>query len=204
MLDLIEAEQVQQIFGGTALSRTYLARGRLSEDIDLYSRDRESLTRELDLLPELIAQEFPRAFWDLRPSEVMDPRPTLLVCDSAIQIQVQVLNSRSRGWIQIPTQKSVIQQRYSDVGATQLDVPIVDGFVALKAMAWFERGSPRDLIAELIGFQISWEMLNRKLAGLWSEELAHQTHLEISEAECRARVSAWWGADAGEATRRSG
>ncbi len=252
MLDLLEAEQVQQIFGataaqvrrdhaishvlaalesiraeliffgGTALSRTYLIGGRLSEDIDLYSRDRQSLTRELDLLPELIAQEFPRAFWDLRPSEVIDPRSTLLVCDSAIQIQVQVLNSHSRGWNQIPTQKSVIQQRYSDVGATQLDVPTVDGFVALKTMAWFERGSPRDLfdleglsrlgpvtkaardlIAELIGFQMSWEMLNRKLAGLWSEELAHQTHLEISEAECRARVFAWWGANAGEASRRS-
>ena len=73
MLDLIEAEHVQQIFGataaqvrrdhaishvlealasiraeliffgGTALSRTYLTRGRLSEDIDLYSRERQSI-----------------------------------------------------------------------------------------------------------------------------------------------------------------
>ena len=145
------------------------------------------------------------------------------MCDSAIQIRVQVLDSRSRGWNQIPTHKSVIQQRYSDVGVTQLDVPTVDGFVALKAVAWFERGSPRDLfdleglsrlgpvtnaardlIAELIGFQISWEMLNRKLAGLWSEELAHQTHLEISEAECRANVFAWWVVHSVEATRRSG
>lgn len=252
MLDLLEAEQVQQIFGataaqvrrdhaishvlealasipaeviffgGTALARTCLSRGRLSEDIDLYSRDRRGLTSEIDRLPELIAQEFPRAFWDSRPSEVSEPRQTLLVCDPEIQIQVQVLDSRSRGWNQIPIQKVPIQQRYSDVGVTQLDVPTVDGFVALKVMAWFERASPRDLfdleglsrlgpvtkaardlIAELLGFQMSWGMLNKKLAGLWSEELAHQTHLEISEAECREHVLAWWKADSGEATRRS-
>ena len=200
-------------FGGTALSRTFLSRGRLSEDIDLYTQDRQGLTHELDLLPELIAQEFPRAFWDLKPSEANEPRPTLLLCDSAIQIQVQVLDSLSRGWNQIPIQKNIIQQRYSDVGVTQLDVPTLEGFVALKAMAWFERASPRDLfdleglsqlgpvtkatrdlIAALSGFQMSSKMLNRKMVGLWREELEHQTHLEISEAECRAHLLEWWEA----------
>ena len=41
-------------FGGTALARTYLTQGRLSEDIDVYSSNRQSLCREIDELPEMI------------------------------------------------------------------------------------------------------------------------------------------------------
>ena len=32
-----------------------------------------------------------------------------------------------------------------------------------------------------------------RMVGLWHEELAHQTKLDKSEAECLERFLAWWG-----------
>ena len=199
-------------FGGTALSRTFLPEGRLSEDIDLYSTDRKALCHELGDLPDLIEEEFPQAYWDVLPSQTVDPRSSLLVCDTSIQIKIQVVDSLSRGWQSIPTKPVSIYQRYSDVPNTQLVVPIFDGFVAMKVLAWFDRGTPRDLfdlaglarvgevssearelIKKLRGFELTEKMLSRKISGLWQEELAHQTRLTVSEEECLSRVLEWWG-----------
>lgn len=198
-------------FGGTALSRTFLTQGRLSEDIDLYSQDRQKLSQELDQLPDLIAQEFPAAFWELLPSQITESNGALLVCDASVQIKVQVLDPRSRGWQKIPTKLATIHQRYSDAPITRLEVPTFDGFVAMKVLAWFERGTPRDLfdleslsrvgavttearnlISDLAGFDLTPGMLTRNISGLWHEELAHQTRLEISERECLTRLLDWW------------
>ena len=209
-LQKIESEKV--FFGGTALSRTLLSRGRLSEDIDLYSSDRRSLCRELDNLPDLIEEEFPQANWDVLPSLTPDPRSSLLVCEASIHIRVQVVDALSRKWQSIPTNLVDIHQRYSDVSKTQLIVPTFDGFVAMKILAWFDRGAPRDLfdldglsrigavssathdlVEKLRGYRLTKQMLSRKVSGLWQEELAHQTKLERSENECLARVLEWWG-----------
>lgn len=198
-------------FGGTALSRTFLPEGRLSEDIDLYSSDRKALCHELGDLPDLIEEEFPQAYWDVLPSQTVDPRSSLLVCDTSIQIKVQVVDSLSRGWQSIPTEPVSIRQRYSDVPNTQLVVPTFDGFVAMKVLAWFDRGAPRDLfdleglsrhgevssgarelVDKLRGFHLTEQMLDRNVSGLWQEELAHQTRLTISEEECLSRVLEWW------------
>lgn len=199
-------------FGGTALSRTYLTTGRLSEDIDLYSPDRRALCRELDDLPRLMKEEFPQAVWNVIPSQTVEPRSSLLVCEASIQIRVQVVDVLSRGWQSIPTNLVDIHQRYSDVSKTQLIVPTFDGFVAMKILAWFDRGAPRDLfdldrlsrigavssathdlVEKLRGYRLTKQMLSRKVSGLWQEELAHQTKLERSENECLARVLEWWG-----------
>jgi len=206
----IRAEFV--FFGGTALSRTYLTNGRLSEDIDLYSNSREVLSRELDHLPEMIEQEFSGANWESLPSQVSDPRSALLNCDSSIKIKVQVLDAPSRGWQRIPTGITPIHQRYSDVPATKLFTPTFDGFVAMKALVWFDRRAARDLfdleglshrgevtesarelIDQLRGFGLTRAMMNGKVSGLWHEELAHQTRLTVSEEECLSRVLEWWG-----------
>lgn len=208
-LQKIESEMV--FFGGTALSRTFLREGRLSEDIDLYSSDRKALCRELDELPGLIEEEFPRAYWDALPSQSTDPGSSLLICDSSTQIKVQAVDSRSRGWQSVPMTLASIDQRYSDVRHTQLVVPTFVGFVAMKALAWIDRGAPRDLfdlgglarvrevppaarelIRELRGFELSEMMFNRKISGLWREELAHQTRLSTTEEECLAIVLKWW------------
>ena len=199
-------------FGGTALARTYLTQGRLSEDIDLYSSNRHSLCREIDELPEMIEQEFPRATWDRLPSQTSDFQNALLNCDTSIQIKVQVVDSQTRGWSKVPTTMTNIHQRFSDVSETKLFTPTFDGFVAMKALAWFDRRSARDLfdleglshkgevtqgarelIDQLIGFRLSRKMMMGRVVGLWHEELAHQTKLDKSEDECLERLLAWWG-----------
>ncbi len=198
-------------FGGTALSRTFLTTGRLSEDIDLYSPDRRALCQELDDLPKLVKEEFPRAVWNIMPSQTVDPRSSLLICEASIQIKVQVVDSRSRGWQSIPTKPVSIHQRYSDVQNTELVVPTFDGFVAMKVSAWFDRHTARDLfdldalsrmgevseqsrdlIEDLFGHQISEELLVRRISGDWQFELAHQTRLERTEEECMTQVANWW------------
>jgi predicted nucleotidyltransferase component of viral defense system len=205
-------------FGGTALSRTYLTSGRLSEDIDLFSSDsnREFLSRELDHLPEMIEQEFPGANWEALPSRVSDPRSALLNCDPSIKIKVQVLDAVSRGWQKIPVKISQIHQRYSDVPQTKMHTPTFDGFVAMKALAWFDRRAARDLfdlgalsrvgavtdvardlIVDLLGYQLSTSMMDRGVSGDWQVELAHQTRLERTEEQCLAQVLDWWSAPSG-------
>lgn len=198
-------------FGGTALSRTFLTEGRLSEDIDLYSSDRQALCRELDELPSLLKEEFPQAIWNVMPSQTIDPQSSLLICDSSTQIKVQAVDSRTRVWSKVPTALTEIQQRYSDVPLTKLSTPTFDGFVAMKALVWFDRRSPRDLfdleglshkgkvtqsarelVDQLRGFRLSRGMMNGQVTGLWLEELAHQTKLEKTEDECLQRVLAWW------------
>ena len=199
-------------FGGTALSRTFLTAGRLSEDIDLYSADRRALCWELDELPKLIKEEFQRATWNMLPSQTVDPQNSLLVCDSSIQIKIQAVDSQTRGWSKVPKALTQIHQRFSDVPSTKLFAPTFDGFVAMKALVWFDRRSARDLfdleglshkgkvmegarelVDQLRGFRLSTGMMKGRVVGLWQEELAHQTRLTVSEEECLSRVLEWWG-----------
>jgi len=208
-LQAVESEKV--FFGGTALSRTFLIDGRLSEDIDLYSSDRQKLCQELDVLPDLIEQEFPQASWDVLPSETADPRSSLLICEPSIQIKIQIVESRNRRWARIPIEIAEIHQRYSDVVKTKLFVPTFDGFVAMKVSAWLDRHAARDLfdldalsrigevseqarvlIEDLLGHQISTRMLVGRVSGDWQFELAHQTRLERTEEQCMIRVANWW------------
>ena len=206
----IQSEMI--FFGGTALARTYLTQGRLSEDIDLYSSNRQSLCREIDELPDMIEQEFPGATWDRLPSLTSDSQSALLICDTSIQIKVQAVDSRTCGWSKVPTALTEIHQRYSDIPSTKLFAPTFDGFVAMKALAWFDRHSARDLfdleglshkgevteavrelIDQLTGFRLSRGMMMGRVVGLWHEELAHQTKLDKTEDECLERLLGWWG-----------
>jgi len=199
-------------YGGTGLARTFLNLGRLSEDIDLFTSNRGDLLHELDSIPELINQEFPEAYWLTKPSQMVDPGKALLVCERGIQIEVQAISTQLRGWQQIPVEIMQIHQRYSDIPKTHLAVPTLDGFIAMKALAWFDRKAARDLydleglsqvsevtgmVRELIhritGNPVSQRMLNLKIVGSWQEELSHQTKLEKTEEECLARVLKWWG-----------
>lgn len=212
VLDALQNMKTEMVFfGGTALSRTYLTDGRLSEDIDLYSNSRDNVCRELDHLPEMIEQEFPVANWEFLPSRVLDPKSALLNCDSVIKIRVQVLDAPSRDWDKIPTRMTPIHQRYSDVRSTQLVAPTFDSFAAMKVLAWFDRQKPRDLfdlaalsklgdasngvrqiVQEFVGHEVSVKMLDRKVHGSWTEELAHQTRLDVTEEECLSAVLKWW------------
>ena len=210
-LQKIESQMV--FFGGTALARTYLPSGRLSEDIDLFTNSRTALSQEINDLPSLIEREFPNASWALLPSRAADAQDIFLRCDDLIQVKMQIVESKTRGWEAVPVQSSVIFQRYSDVPPTSLTVPTFDGFIAMKALAWFDRRAARDLfdleglsavhevtemarnvVEQIRGYPLSGSMMRQRPIGLWSEELAHQTKLEKSEAACLARVLEWWGA----------
>jgi predicted nucleotidyltransferase component of viral defense system len=201
-------------FGGTGLARTFLPEGRLSEDIDLFTEKRVELCTEIESLPEWIEQEFPDAAWVVHPVATRDPNPALISCGSGIQIQIQIVDGALRGWKDIPTIKSRIEQRFSDVPKTELVVPTFDGFVAMKALVWFERQAPRDLfdlaeladvgpvtdvardaVARIIGFPISATMLDRSVKGEWIGQLRNQTQNYGSEAECLREVLAWWNED---------
>ena len=198
-------------YGGTALSRTFLTDGRLSEDIDLYAEDRKKLCKELDELPELIEQEFPEASWQKIPSLLGDAESVNLLCGSSIQVKVQIVDSHPSGWQKVPVELTEIFQRFSDAPRTRLFVPTFDGFVAMKALAWFDRHAARDLFdlealsrigavtenaKELIqclrGFRLTRAMLEGKVIGNWKQELASQTKLERTERECLSRVLGWW------------
>jgi predicted nucleotidyltransferase component of viral defense system len=198
-------------FGGTALSRTLLNDGRLSEDIDLYSSDPQTVSRELDEIPDLIEEEFPQSSWQKPPSQSKDAESIILNCDPGLHIQVQLVDSRSRQWQKIPTKMTDIHQRYSDVPKTRMHTPTFDGFVAMKALAWFDRRTARDLfdldalskigrvtdatrelIMDMRGYQISTEMMDRRVSGDWQLELAHQTRLDKTEERCIAQVMNWW------------
>lgn len=199
-------------YGGTGLARTFLVRGRLSEDIDLFTFNRIDLIRELDALPELILQEFPEAHWSVKPSQISEPGKALLVCQSGVQIEVQTISGQMRGWTQIPLAPREIHQRYSDVPKIVLTTPTLDGFSAMKLAAWFDRGTSRDLfdleglthlgpvspltrdlVIELLGVDLTGAILNRRVVGHWRDDLAHQTRLEITEEQALSRVLEWWG-----------
>lgn len=199
-------------YGGTGLARTFLESGRLSEDIDLFTPNRFELNLELDMVPELIFQEFPQAFWLTRPSQISEPGKALLVCQQGVQIEVQAISVHMRGWKEIPVAPREIHQRYSDVPKIELTTPTLDGFSAMKLAAWFDRGTSRDLfdlegltrlgpvssdtrelVARLLGLNLTQGMIDRKVVGLWRDDLAHQTHLEITEGQAMVRVLEWWG-----------
>lgn len=214
ILAAIQGLRSEMVFyGGTALSRTFLTDGRLSEDIDLYTKDRKKLCQELDEIPELIEQEFPEASWQKMPSQLRDAESTNLSCGASIHVNVQVVDSHQRGWQKVPVEIAEIFQRYSDAPRTRLCVPTFDGFVAMKSSAWFRRHAPRDLfdlealsrkgevteharelVQSLIGYRLTGTMLEGKVTGNWKQELAGQTKLTVSEEECLSRVLEWWGA----------
>jgi len=210
LMNHIETDFV--FYGGTALARTYLTSGRLSEDIDIFSDARQILIRDIEALPEWLEQEFPNAHWILGPSSTKDSESALLNCSEEIQIKIQLIDSSDRGWKHVPREFSKIEQRYSDVPITRMPVPTFDGFVAMKALVWFDRGAPRDLfdlaglaevgsvtevarttIEKILGHRLTGAMMNRKVVGDWRAQLAQQTREYGNEAQCLGRVLKWWG-----------
>lgn len=132
-------------FGGTALARTYLPAGRLSEDIDLVATaDRapvaQAITRTIE---RALRVTHGRVSWTVALADIRDTEPASLVTDDGLLIRVQLLSAR--GHPQWPTAVHDINQRYSDIAPTRLCTPTRDSFAAWKTAAWFERHAPRDL-----------------------------------------------------------
>lgn len=200
-------------YGGTALARTHLPLGRLSEDIDLYTvGDRRAIAEQLTIgWPRSVRREYPRLSWRPALGDVRDVEPARLVAEDGSEVRVQLLAADAT-YARWPTEVRPIEPRYSDVPSLSLRVPTLPSFVAMKAGAWRDRHAPRDLfdlaaladagaideeavclLREVSGVPLVPADLARVPRGLpWREHLAHQCRLEIDAETALATVRAAW------------
>ncbi len=132
-------------FGGTALSRTLVPEGRLSEDIDLIAlTDRRSTAEALQraVVSEL-RREYPGLVWQPTLTEVADVQPARIVTTDGLSVRVQLLNRT--GYPSWPTERRSLEQRYTDAPPADLIVPTAAVFAAWKTVAWADRRASRDL-----------------------------------------------------------
>lgn len=202
------------LIGGTALARTHLVSGRLSEDIDLVALDnRTVLATELDVeLPRAVARSYGRLEWAPSLSDVPDTGAASLRTASGISVKIQLLSARGRAlW---PTELRGLEQRYGDVPPAELFVPTLPAFVAGKTATWHDRRAPRDLwdlwalnnigaIDEAAGALYrrygptnrlpSPELFDRAPAeDDWNSQLAGQTRLDVNAEVALAEVRNAW------------
>jgi predicted nucleotidyltransferase component of viral defense system len=200
--------------GGTALARTHLPRGRLSEDIDLVAvGSRRAVAEELDdALPRAVARTHGRLAIEPSFSRVADTVPVTAKTVEGTAVKIQLLSSRDR--IVWPSERRRVEQRYSDAPTAQLVVPTLPAFVASKTATWAERSAPRDLwdpwALSGIGaidetaldlFQ-KFEPTNRPPGDYiftsapsdvaWQTQLAGQTRLTVTAAEALTIVRDAW------------
>jgi predicted nucleotidyltransferase component of viral defense system len=132
-------------FGGTALSRTFVPDGRLSEDIDLIALgNRRRVAQDVErILVEANRREFPGLRWLPPLTTVKDVEPAVLATPEGINVRVQLLNRT--GYPTWPTISADLVQRYSDAPPASLVVPSRASFAAWKTAAWIDRAASRDL-----------------------------------------------------------
>ncbi|MFC3966071.1 nucleotidyl transferase AbiEii/AbiGii toxin family protein [Nocardia jiangsuensis] len=131
--------------GGTALARTHLVAGRLSEDIDLVALgSRAELAADLDrMLPRAVTRSHGRLTTAPGLAGIRDTEAAFVRTDEGLSIKVQLLSSRDRTvW---PTELRPLEQRYSDAPLARLLVPTLPAFAAAKTATWHDRRAPRDV-----------------------------------------------------------
>lgn len=200
--------------GGTALARTHLVDGRLSEDIDLVALgNRSVLAAEMDAaLPRSVARSFGRLEWSPPLSDIPDTGAANLRSGSGVSVKIQLLAVQGRAvW---PTELRGLEQRYSDVPPAELFVPTLPAFAAGKTSTWHDRRASRDLwdlwaLSEIGAIDGAAGALYRRcgptnrLPALqlfdrapdeadWIAQLAGQTRLLISAEMARTAVRDAW------------
>ena len=216
LLALISRELADEIlfFGGTALARTHLLAGRLSEDLDLIAlAPRGDVARSLDkLLPRGASRATGALRWSPSLATIRDTDAAILEGPHGVRLKVQLL--RGEHYAPWPTERRQLSQRYADAPKATLSVPTRAAFAAWKTVTWADRRAPRDL----------WDL--QALAGLgaidrdaldlyrrygptnrapsadlfkgspreegWRAALAGQTRLSLTAAEALARVHKAW------------
>lgn len=200
-------------FGGTALARTYLPQGRLSEDLDLIAvGPRRELAVRLDsALPRALLREFGRLAWQPALSAVHDTEPASLTDGRGLIVKVQLL--KSDGYPPWPTEVRGLDQRYDGVAPAALRVPTLPAFAAWKTAAWCDRHAARDLwdlwaLAGVGAINAEAAELYRKYGPThmppdqdfrippaeadWSAQLGQQTRLDVSPREALDVVRRYW------------
>lgn len=200
--------------GGTALARTHLPNGRLSEDIDLIAvDDRKSIATDLDAaLRRALARTHGRLTLDPALGSVPDTRAAILRTSEGLTVRIQLLSSRKRTvW---PTERRSLVQRYADAPAAELLVPTLPAFAASKTATWFDRRASRDLwdlwaLDQIGAIDAEAGTLYRRLGPTnkppalrdftkapteadWRNQLAGQTRLTVSSRDALSAVHDAW------------
>jgi predicted nucleotidyltransferase component of viral defense system len=200
--------------GGTALARTHLPNGRLSEDIELIAVDiRSAVAEELDdALPRAVARTHGRLTLEPSFRRVADTVPVAVSTVDGTAVKIQLLSSHDR--IVWPSERRLLEQRYGDAPAAELIVPTLPAFAASKTATWADRSAPRDLwdLWALSGigaidetaldlFQ-NFGPTNRPPGdyifkspppdAAWQTQLAGQTRLTVTSAEALTIVRDAW------------
>ena len=97
--------------GGTALARTHLPSGRLSEDIDLIAvGERKAVAADLDAaLPRALARTHGRLTLEPELSGRADTLPAVLRSAGGLSVRLQLLSARDR--VIWPTERRALVQR---------------------------------------------------------------------------------------------
>ncbi|NTY63381.1 nucleotidyl transferase AbiEii/AbiGii toxin family protein [Mycolicibacterium sphagni] len=200
--------------GGTALARTHLPNGRLSEDIDLVAiGDRKPIATDMDaVLPRALARSHGRLTLAPALSSIPDIDPAIIRTSGGLTVRLQLLSSRDR--IVWPTERRSLVQRYADTPAAELLVPTLPAFAASKTATWVDRHASRDLwdlwaLNRLGAIDAAAEDLYRRYGPTnqppaprdfawapseaeWQSQLSGQTRLTVSpEDSLRAVRDAW-------------
>lgn len=201
-------------FGGTALSRTFLPDGRLSEDIDLLARVSRGAAARLvtEAVGRALLRSHGRVTWEPPLAQSGGSRAALLSVPTGASIRVQLLDGAGYPW---PTEVRDIEQRYSDVASTRLRTFTAPAFAAAKLAAWIDRGASRDLwdlsrlaaegrvdreAAALFrrfgpfgGAPGPWVFATAPDTDRWRTDLAHQTRLDLGPGAALDLVRFAWG-----------
>lgn len=201
-------------FGGTALARTYLPGGRLSEDIDLIAvgTRRAVAERLVDALDAGLARELGRPAFSADLGSVAGAAPVSMSFPTGVRVKLQLLPSDH--YPAYPFAWHQLDQRYADAAPARLRVPTLAAFVAWKTAALLDRRSPRDLwdlaaLARIGAFTPEAAALFTRLGPSiripsdtslpsaptqddWVDQLSHQTRLTLSSVEARDGVVRAW------------
>lgn len=200
--------------GGTALARTHLPDGRLSEDIDLVAIGRRAdVARELDSgLPRAVARSHGRLTVEPALGSTRDTMPVLLRPSDGRPVRLQLLSARDR--VVWPTERRNLFQRYADAPAAALLVPTLPAFAASKTATWTDRHAARDLwdlwaLSRIGAIDAGAAALFRRYGPTnkaptlrmfdraptdaeWQAQLAGQTRLTVTAAEALVAVRGAW------------
>jgi predicted nucleotidyltransferase component of viral defense system len=203
-----------QFIGGTALARTHLPDGRLSEDVDLIATDdRKAVAADLDLaLPRALARTHGRLTLDPPLSGVANTVAAILRSSTRIVVRIQLLSAHGR--LLWPTERRSLEQRYRDAPPAELTVPTLPAFVASKTVTWADRHAPRDLwdlwaLNRIGAIDVAALKLYRRYGptnqppgdyvfetppsdAAWQSQLAGQTRLTVDAADALASVREAW------------
>lgn len=129
-------------FGGTALARTHLPNGRLSEDIDLLAvGDRSSAAAVIEAtLAAGARRAYGRLAWEPALRETHGSESAVIRTVDGMTVRVQLLGST--GYPPWPTEVRGLHQRYGDAPPARLRVFTRAAFAASKTAAWYDRGAP--------------------------------------------------------------